>query len=346
LTNENAILAVMKEWKNIRSGNIVTVYEAFTTREFGDSSLIFTYGFHPLSKTLQEQHFPHQHSGPRFRSTAHVPEDILWKYICQISNALKTIHSRKLAARCVELSKIIVEDTRVRLAACSILDVVQFEKTTRSVQELQQEDLFKFGKVILQIATNTLPITSNNMAAALESMTAKYSATIKDAVTWLLTTPAAGETKSIDNFVTGISAQLINFVEWQTASNDEALDHLQRELENGRIARNMMKLAAINERGDIGSVQNWSETGDRYQLKLFRDYAFHQVDADGKPNLGIGHMINVMNKLDCGIDERVVLTSRDNETVFVPTYRELKQMFDRSFKELAKQSKDNAPGAY
>jgi PAB-dependent poly(A)-specific ribonuclease subunit 3 len=127
--------------------------------------------------------------------------------------------------------------------------------------------------------------------------------------------------------------------------DDEKTMHLARELENGRIARSLMKLASITERGDLGSMQNWSETGDRYQLKLFRDYVFHQVDADGKPRLSMGHILTCMSKLDAGLDEMVVLTSRDNDTVFVLTYREIRQMFERSFNELLKYSKHGIPGA-
>nr|4D0K_B Chain B, PAB-DEPENDENT POLY(A)-SPECIFIC RIBONUCLEASE SUBUNIT PAN3-LIKE PROTEIN [Thermochaetoides thermophila]4D0K_C Chain C, PAB-DEPENDENT POLY(A)-SPECIFIC RIBONUCLEASE SUBUNIT PAN3-LIKE PROTEIN [Thermochaetoides thermophila] len=108
------------------------------------------------------------------------------------------------------------------------------------------------------------------------------------------------------------------------------------EVENGRIARSLMKLLTILERGDYDGVPSWSETGDRYQLKLFRDYVFHRVDADGKPNLSIGHMLTCMSKLEAGVDENILLTSRDNETVFVLSYRELRQMYDRAFNELVK----------
>ncbi len=80
-------------------------------------------------------------------------------------------------------------------------------------------------------------------------------------------------------------------------------------------------------------------------LKLFRDYVYHQVDADGKPVLGMGHMISCFTKLDAASEERIMLTSRDNETVFITTYRELKQMFDRSFNELVKHSAHGVPGA-
>jgi PAB-dependent poly(A)-specific ribonuclease subunit 3 len=345
LTNEKAILTVMKEWKKIKNGNVVTVHEAFTTREFGDSSLIFAYDYHPLSKTLQEHHLQPTH-GNRYRAPSAVPENVLWGYICQITNALKTIHSNKLAARCLEPSKIILSDNnRIRLSACSILDVVQFETNTKSVPELQEEDLVKFGKLILALATGAPPAHLNNIQVALDSLVTKYSANFKDAVAWLIAPSNPGESKSIENFISGIATHMTTFFDLALQDNDEKQFHLARELENGRVARSMMKLMAIIDRNELGGVASWSETGDRYQLKLFRDYVFHRVEADGKPNLSMGHMLSCLSKLDAGIDEMVVLNSPDNETVFVLTYRELKQMFDRAFNELVKHSKTGAPGA-
>lgn len=41
----------------------------------------------------------------------------------------------------------------------------------------------------------------------------------------------------------------------------------------------------------------WSETGDRYLLKLFRDYLFHQVDANGAPWLDMAHIVQCLNKV-------------------------------------------------
>jgi len=344
LTNEKAILNVMKDWKKIKNASIVTIHEVFTTREFGDSSLIFAYDFHPLSKTLQEHHFQPIH-GNRYRPPPAVPENTIWGYICQIANALKTIHSNRLAARCLEPSKIILTDNnRIRLSACAILDVVQFGTNSRSVVELQQEDFVKFGKLILSLATGTLPAHLNNIPAALETLGNKYSANLKSAVNWLLDT-SSGETKTIEHFMTGIASQMTTFFDLALQDNDEKLFHLAREVENGRIARSLMKLLTILERGDYDGVPSWSETGDRYQLKLFRDYVFHRVDADGKPNLSIGHMLTCMSKLEAGVDENILLTSRDNETVFVLSYRELRQMYDRAFNELVKASKTGAPGA-
>ena len=41
-------------------------------------------------------------------------------------------------------------------------------------------------------------------------------------------------------------------------------------------------------------------------LKLFRDYAFHQVMEDGRPFLDMAHVIACLNRLDAGIPDKVM----------------------------------------
>lgn len=45
----------------------------------------------------------------------------------------------------------------------------------------------------------------------------------------------------------------------------------------------------------------WSETGDRYMLKLFRDYLFHQVDENGSPWIDMAHITQCLNKVSYNI---------------------------------------------
>lgn len=42
---------------------------------------------------------------------------------------------------------------------------------------------------------------------------------------------------------------------------------------------------------------SWSETGDRYLIKLFRDYVFHQVDENGYPVVDMAHVLMCLNKV-------------------------------------------------
>lgn len=80
----------------------------------------------------------------------------------------------------------------------------------------------------------------------------------------------------------------------------------------------------------------WAETGDRYLLKLFRDYVFHQVSETGDPVINMAHVISCLNKLDVGIDEKIMLTSRDEQSCLIVSYKDLKHCVDSTFKELLK----------
>ncbi|KAF4471264.1 poly(A)-specific ribonuclease [Fusarium albosuccineum] len=335
LTNEHAIRTV-KEWRLINNGNVVTTLDAFTTRAFGDSSLIFVQDYFPLSKTLVEAHL--SPSTTRFHAKTPIAENVLWGYIAQIANALKAIHGSNLAARCIDPSKIILtHKNRIRLSACSILDVVQYD-ARRPVQDLQQEDLIQFGRLLLCLTTNTLPMHLTNIKGAVDQMSRTYSVELRDTIAWLLT-PQPPAQKKIDEFVHGIAKQITSTFDHNLRALDKVNADLMREVENGRAARLMMKLATINERYEFDNDRSWSENGERYMLKLFRDYAFHQVDSNGNPVLDMGHMLRCMNKLDIGTEERICLTSRDDQTSFLVSYKELKKMLSNAFGELVKGSK-------
>jgi PAB-dependent poly(A)-specific ribonuclease subunit 3 len=108
--------------------------------------------------------------------------------------------------------------------------------------------------------------------------------------------------------------------------------------------RLLVKLNFINERPELdASVPNaapaanaWSDTGERYYLKLFRDYVFHQVDGQGHPVVDLAHVLACLNKLDAGSEERISLVSRDEQNVLVVSYRELKRGVEGAFQDLIK----------
>lgn len=57
---------------------------------------------------------------------------------------------------------------------------------------------------------------------------------------------------------------------------------------------------------------SWSETGDRYLLKLFRDYLFHQVAESGAPWVDLAHIVACLNKVSQLVNQFL------NEIFFVP----------------------------
>lgn len=92
-------------------------------------------------------------------------------------------------------------------------------------------------------------------------------------------------------------------------------NELAKELENGRLFKLLVKLATINERPELNMEPTWAETGDRYMLKLFRDYVFHQVTADGRPWLDLAHVVACLNKLDSGSQDKVIIL--DNLLMYI-----------------------------
>jgi len=344
LSNENAMRPV-KDWKRLDNGNVVRLHDAFTTRGFGDSSMVFVQDYFPLSKTLLEHHFPSNPHSARYRGPVVVPEDDLWGYIVQIANALIKIHTQNLAARCLDLTKIILTDKRrIRLTGCAVLDVVNIE-SRQTLAELQQDDFLQFGKGMLSLATNTPPGQLNNLNAALDSLArGTFSQELKELVRWLILPQQPGAAKNVDSLRNGLSKVVIRTFDSSLHAMDTLNKELHREVENGRLVRLMLKLGTINERENVAADPRWSDHSERYMLKLFRDYVFHSVDKDGNPVLDMGHMLRALNKLDAGTDELVRLTSRDNELEYVVSYKELNKLCATAFGELAKLSRQGGPG--
>ncbi|ORX51326.1 hypothetical protein DM01DRAFT_1347129 [Hesseltinella vesiculosa] len=330
LVNEMA-MSVVESWRHIRHCNIVSVREAFTTRAFGDSSLIFVFDFHPCAMTLYHAHFSPA-AQAAYGQNMMIPETTLWSYITQITSALKAVHSSGLAARNIEPSKILVTGKhRLRLNCASIMDVIQFDGG-QQVTRYQQEDLLSFGKLIIALACNSMQ-SFHNLPQSFEYISRYYSPDVKNLILYLLSKPMP--TKSIDEVISLIGPRSLHDINCSQLYTD-ALEHeLSKELENGRIVRLMCKLGFINERPEFDMDPRWSETGDRYIIKLFRDYVFHQVDESGVPVVDMAHVLSCLNKLDAGVDEKIMLMSRDEQSCLIVSYKEIKNCIAAAFNDIS-----------
>lgn len=341
LTNEKAIRSV-QAWKRLSCASSVNVLDCFTTRAFGDSSLVFVTDYHPLAKSLVDQHFTSFYN-PRQRSAQTlIAEQVLWSYLVQLTSALKVIHGNGLAARCISPSKVLVTDkNRVLLNCCGVLDVIQPDEAS-PVSKQQLEDIHSLGKLLLALATNN-PNATTATPKTNDAMTRTYSDRLKKTITALLDAgPQHPISRDVNTLMTNIADQAFSVMDSALHYEDDIMSNLYRELESSRLFRLMAKLGFVNERPEYGDLQGpsqWSETGERYYLKLFRDYVFHQVNADGRPVVDLGHVLACLNKLDAGIDEKIMLTSRDEQNVFVVSYKELKRGIESAFQDLLKNAR-------
>lgn len=69
-------------------------------------------------------------------------------------------------------------------------------------------------------------------------------------------------------------------------------------------------------------------------IKLFKDFVFHQVNEAGWPLLDWGHVVEALNKLDLGVNEKIMLLSRDEMSMLVVSYADVKQCINNTFREL------------
>ncbi|KAJ1937866.1 PAB-dependent poly(A)-specific ribonuclease subunit 3, partial [Linderina macrospora] len=321
---DDSSLHIIDKWKDIDHPNVVRVREAFTTRAFGDSSLIVVYDFKAMAMSLKRRIIDQQEI---------VSEARLWRVVLQITSALKAIHSAGLSARMLNAATVLITpEDRVYLNSCGLADLLMPE-TGYIIDVAQQEDLRAIGQIlglILGMNPENIAGIQGQTPAILPG--ASFSADFKQLFAYLhgRMTPVI----AIDDVLRLAGPRM--FAELDSARREADLyrTSLARETANGRIARLLCKLNFITERPEHIMDPEWSETGDRYLIKLFRDYVFHLVDDASRPVLDMAHVVGNLNKLDAGSSEKIMLMSRDGQSCLVVTYSEIKRCVDAAYGDL------------
>ncbi|XP_026743505.1 PAN2-PAN3 deadenylation complex subunit PAN3 [Trichoplusia ni] len=348
----------LEMWKQIDHPNIVRFHDWFTTKAFGDHSMVLVYSYHPACVTLMNKYlsggggtnsndangafhdpFSSDPDAPRpythqknamlraVASGALLPEAVLWSLLVQLTAALRAVHTAGLACS-LDPTKVVMNGCRVRISWCGAIDALH--ANTNDIGQAQQDDLTALGRLALALACRT--IHCDNLAASMELVARTYSADLKNLILYLLSSSTAR--RSVTDLMPMIGARFYTQVEALERRADVFEDQLAREIDNGRLLRILIKLGVVNERPELNLDASWSETGDRYMLKLFRDYLFHSVTADGRPWLDQAHLAHCLNQLDGGTTARVELMSRDEQSVLVVSYAELKHCLEQAFDEV------------
>ncbi|XP_026471412.1 PAN2-PAN3 deadenylation complex subunit PAN3-like isoform X2 [Ctenocephalides felis] len=364
-------MVVVDMWKKIEHSNIVQLREVFTTKAFGDNSMLFVYDYHTNAQTLLSKYFPSmpplgeqsgsytdpfppgdarpyshksrealraQAAAAQAAASGHLmlPETEIWAIVMQLTAALRIIHSANLACRTLDPTKIIVCGKRVRLSFLGISDILSFDASNTNnmalINHYQQDDLTALGKLVLALARGSLSaVQVDQIQNSVEIISRIYSNDLRNLIIYLL---SQQQRRTVTDLMPMIGARFYTQLDALQARSDVLEDHLAREMENGRLYRLLVKLGTINERPELQMDTTWSETGDRYMLKLFRDFLFHSVTDDGRPWIDQAHIVSCLNKLDSGVNEKIQLMSRDEQSVLVVTYGELKHCLEQAFEEI------------
>ena len=363
------VLQVVDAWKKVNCSNIAALRHVFVTKEFGDTSLIFVYDYFAGAKTLSSQYLASSVAGGSLNGVHMnrpysqqqvpklLPEPLIWNYVIQLSAALRVIHSQGLAYRALEASKVLMtngwfadpqyvtahalqqqlrQQPRLRLSCCGLLDFLTYESAKEAqrpvlVAQQQQEDLQAFGKLCLVLACNSMQaIEQSKWQQSLELVSRNYSPDLRALICHLL----SAKHRSVNDIMPMIGARFYAQLDLCNQRFDVLEHELIKELDNSRLFRLLCKLGCINERPEHRLDPQWAETGDRYLVKLFRDYLMYQMTEDGTPVLDLSHIVTNLNKLEQASPERLCLVSRDEQNVLIVSYAELKKCFDSSFDDL------------
>lgn len=338
--------SIIELWSHLRHPSIVSIVEAFTTHAFGDSSLVVVYTYHPGAQTLMAAHFSppvHRPGSILLANTTPqpLPERTAWSYIIQIASAMKRVHESGLAVRTIDVSKVIVTGrNRIRISACGLIDVIMQDQSQtmrqppQDIVSLQLDDYAMFGRLVFALTCGPHHLQAGgaiaNFQKNIENMSRLYGPDMKNLALYLV---SKGPHKNFGQVFDIIgTARLVSDWDDGLSGIDALEEELMGELENARLVRLLCKLGFMNERP---GEPRWSETGDKYIIKLFRDYVFHQVDEAGNPILSLTHILTSLNKLDAGSDEKIMLTARDEQSCLVVSFKEIKAAMESAFRELA-----------
>ncbi|PAA53671.1 hypothetical protein BOX15_Mlig008722g1 [Macrostomum lignano] len=363
----------LESLRKLEHPHLVPVRHVFATDAFGDDSVCLVTDFFPGSTTLLSSHCsdplkvngfnsPFNIDGQarpissiKSRSQSHVQsEAIVWHMLLQLASAVRACHARhSRAVRLLDPSKIIIDVEASRagqqqrprlrvncLGAREILGAIgaSFSDPAQAEEELvkaKQQDLVDLGKLLLVLSCGTT-VALQDLNTSIELITRAYSKDLASVIRQLI----YGLSRSIYDVMPAIGARFFDHLCESQQRVDFLEAQLTKQLENGRLFRLASKLNTVCER-ELPADPAWAETGDRYMLKLFRDFVFHQTDPSvAYPWIDLAHIVSCLQRLDMGSQQRVCLVSRDSQNIMLVTYAELKRWLDDSCVELIKQMED------
>jgi len=268
-----------------------------------------------------------------------LPEHVIWSCVTQLASALRAIHRNNTACRSLETNHILCtpdenNEMRIRINCIGIVDTLEFE-SRKPMVDLQREDMRCLGRVILSLGTRISIFQHSDVETLRQCETfiaQNYSAELHNLMVSLLMRQPHPYT--IYEVCGRIASHAFDELDLAHSTLDRFGTSLSNEYESGRAMRLLLKLGFVNERPEFARSSRWSETGDCYVLKLFRDYVFHQADSNGNPVMDLGHVVTALNKLDLADNEKIVLTSRDGKSLLVVSFADIARCLEGAYGEL------------
>ena len=329
----------------------VTVRDAFLSNEFLDTSsqsICYVYDYITGSHTLYEYYF---NTASQHYAAQMINESVIWLYITQLISAIQLCHTNQMPLTGLStLDRILVSHNhRLHINCMSMYESMRLIDIPHGghVKQYYNNDLYQLGLLLLQLCTLssnvTQPLLSHNSAPLSTALLnksidimkqSKYSNELISLIVLLCTkTNDHRYSPDIHQIQQICSTHIVQSSTHVISLNDSLYTQLNIEYTNGRLFRLLSKLCYLvnTELIDNPLRTNVVNQGDVYLLQLLYSYMFHQLNASNTANLDYGHIVSVLNKLDIGSDENILLTSVNGDTILIVKYSDLKQCIDNNF---------------
>ncbi|KAL6759024.1 hypothetical protein V8C86DRAFT_2583435 [Haematococcus lacustris] len=343
--------------------NLVGLRAVFVSSEIEHVPALFlAHDFHPGCTTLAAAHLTPSTTQAGMMALSPPPEATLWSYAVQLAALLRAVHAGGLAlkASCLHPTKVLLSSLgRLRVSCCGVVDTLSSSLGVEreELHRLQRIDLGALGQLLLTLgccglappghppslellASAAVPSSSaSGPGSTLPSLSLRFTPEFSKLVGALLAAPRGGPLGTARQLVAALAERSLVEVEMLQLAQDALVSDLALECENGRLLRLLVKLGFINERPEGDVDASWAETADRYLLKLFRDFVFHQRAPEGHPAAGgplldWGHVLEALNKLDAGVGEKILLLARDESAMLVASYADIKRCVSAAYDDL------------
>jgi len=324
----------VRKWSPLANHpNLVGFRDACVSEEMlSVPSLYLTFDYHPAACSLEQIYIMPSQGGQKMR----LSEEELWSYLVQMTAALRAIHSAGLdlgPSRLAPSKVLLCSPGRLRIGSVGVGEILHGTTPAMDMMSSQLLDLEALGHLILTLAS-----AAKNVGPTLDNLILHYSRELCHIVAGLIAAPKGNGFQNWKSLAVALGDRVFDELSTSFENVDALSMGMLKECENGRIARFLIKLNAIVDRAEFLGDTRWAETGDRYLLKLFRDFIFHQVDDQGLPINDWGIIIDSINKADSGIDEKIMLLSRDEASMLVVSYADIKRCLVSAYEEIKRNS--------
>ncbi|GJQ09307.1 hypothetical protein GpartN1_g1098.t1 [Galdieria partita] len=341
------VVKCVERWKKVRHPSIVPLCEVFSTFAFTQGAaneLVFVYPFYDKAQVFRKVYIPDENEENNLLFP--LPEKVIWTIFIQLISSLDALHSAEMVAgESLSSSGILVVGThRVRLNKCGIAESLSTDSVGSNsysqystsfafdIERKKQDDIWRLMHLLFLltlrcqtsiIKNGVLQIGVNDALNVLQNI-GFYSHDTLNILSFLVDHYNRSLPISVTQICSIIAPRIIYDYGhvWLHADILEA--QLDSRLNSSRLFQLISLFGFVMDWDDGSTISQWSETEDKYILRLFYDYMFHPYDNKKKRFFDISHVIECLNRVDVGSEELMLLASKDSKSLLVVSYADIR----------------------